>query len=135
MRLFAVVVCSALSLPLFAYATANDCTEENIKMLAKSDATAGIDRYKSLVMDFDLCDEMDESYAKEVYDFSYDLTYSQVCHGEEGFKLGKAGLGPNPVCKDYVNAGYYRHRHAQGIERYKQDVIKQAQKEAMAKTN
>jgi hypothetical protein len=78
---------------------------------------------------------MDESYAKEVYDFSYDLTYSQVCHGEEGFKLGKAGLGPNPVCKDYVNAGYYRHRHAQGIERYKQDVIKQAQKEAMAKTN
>ncbi|MCE0556496.1 MULTISPECIES: hypothetical protein [unclassified Motilimonas] len=133
MRLFAVVICSTLSLPLMAFATTNECAEESIKMVAKSDATAGIVRYQNLVIDYEQCEDMDESYAKELYDFSYDLTYSQVCHGEEGFKLGKAGKGPNPVCKDYVNAGYYRHRHAQGIERYKEDVLRKAKKEAAAK--
>lgn len=120
---------------LAPFASADECAEEAIKMVAKSDATAGIVRYQNLVIDYSKCEDMDETYAKELYDFSYDLTYSEVCHGEEGFKLGKAGKGPNPVCKDYVNAGYYRHRHAQGIERYKEDVIRKAKKEAAAKAN
>ena len=140
MRFFAAVLCGTLScvtlsLSLSTAVAANECTEEAIKLVAKSDATAGITRYKNLVLDYDQCDDMDESFAKEVYDFSYDLTYSEVCHGEEGFKLGKVGKGPNPVCRDYVNAGYYRHRHAQGIERYKQEILLKAKKTAAANAN
>ncbi|MFO6424817.1 hypothetical protein [Motilimonas sp. KMU-193] len=130
MRLFAVVICSTLSLSAFA---ATECAEEAIKSVAVADATAGIERYQNLTIDYSNCDEFDEQSAHAIYDFSYDLTYSQVCHGEEGFKLGKAGLPPNQVCKDYINAGYYRHRHAQGIERYRQDMYQKAKKEAAAK--
>ncbi|MCE2573666.1 hypothetical protein [Motilimonas eburnea] len=129
MRLFAVVLCSSLSISAYAE---NQCNESAIQTVAAADAKAGIERYQNLSIDYANCEEYDEEAAKAVYDFSYDLTYSQVCHGEEGFKLGKAGLPPNDVCKDYVNAGYYRHRHAQGIDRYKQDMYQKAKKKAAA---
>ncbi len=130
MRLFAVVICSTLSMSAFA---ATECIEDAIKSVAVADAKAGIERYQSLTIDYKNCEAFDEESAKTIYDFSYDLTYSQICHGEEGFKLGKAGLPPNKVCKDYINAGYYRHRHAQGIERYRQEMHQKAKKAAAEK--
>ncbi|RJG49955.1 hypothetical protein [Motilimonas pumila] len=129
MRISSILIISSLCLSGTTMAS-DSCNEAAIKAVAKTDATQGLPRFENLDTATMTCDAVDEQQAKDWYSFSFDLTYSEVCHGEEGYKLGKAGQPGNPICKTYVNAGYYQHRHIQGLEVYKRELAAQAKEES-----